>query len=484
MASGAKSMGNRIQQTITQGMARPKTGTAQEEHYFRLCLRWVATRAALVWLVVGLALGGTLVPLSLVAQEQQQDEQKQEDAEQQKDKKKSGRLGLQPEGVDKGMDAELERVGTITFTAQYGVQNITNFLHHPETGEQRQVVIDDYGSGYMTLILSLRFGTHVQGWEDINNGFRYNRSNKGFFTDFEFGIKTYGFGNASEQFATNPLSFTMKHTGGPNTLPGGVDEHTVTLAERKELGDDIKAVFPWQYVDENDEIQTIFLYTEDDSYPAGFDTTDDSIQKLLESHGPAATKSMTVFINSYYHFNLFHWLFGLVGADLGTVFDSSIGLSLRFNRYVDYTDFNRFVSYNTDNIQPVIGIITRNYINFGKKLRTKLVYMFPVVGFWGNLANRHDINQEEHIAEVAIEYYVMPYIYLSVGAQYSYYPFNDAHPHSKIRNSPEGGDDEISDNLDRVRGIYFADGEYNHGFYQDRREAWEIYGAVSFDLNL
>ncbi len=399
-----------------------------------------------------------------------------------------------PDDADKGMKKEFKRVGTVTFTLQGGVQNITNHLEHSTTGERRDIIIDDFGALYYTVILGLRFGTHAQGWENINNGFRYNRSNKGFFTDFEFGIKTYNFGGKTADYAYYPTQFTIQHAGGPNTLTDRlgnvVDSHVITLAERTKVGDNMVAIFPWQTVVGgqvvDDPSYDPLLNDKDDLYHImGINTGDTNVRQMLESHGAAATKSMTIFINSYYHFNFFHWMFGLVGLDLGTVFDSSIGLSFRLNRYVDITDFNRFVSYNNDNFTGNIGVITRNYINFGKKLRTKLSYMFPIVGFFVNRLQMDDLNAEEHIAEIAVEYYAVSYIYLSVGFQYSYYPFNSKSAESVIRTQPEGGDAEVIDGLRPVgRGIVFTDGQYNHGFNQIRRDAWEIYFAVSFDLNL
>lgn len=383
--------------------------------------------------------------------------------------------------ADKG-----KRVGTITLTLQGGVQNITNHLENPLTGEKRQIIIDDYSSPYYTMILALRGGTHVEGWEDINNGFRYNRSNRGFFTDVEFGIKTYQLGNKGN-LTNYPQQFTIKHVGGPNTL---VDRYgntftsqTITLGSREEVGDSTVSVHPWQEVVDGVVVDT-GDYTDNDYYNyLGIDTEDDDVRAMLESHGVASTKSMTIFINSYYHFNFFHTLFNYIGINLGSVFDASIGLSLRFNRYVDFTDFNRFVSYNSDNFDSVIGIISRNYINFGRKLRLKLSYMFPVVGFLANKFEAKNINAEEHIAEIAFDYYALPYVYLSAGFIYTYYPFNKNHSDYTIRTTPEGGDAEIIEDVRPTgRGIDFT-GIYNDGFVQPLRTSWEAYIAVSVDVN-
>jgi len=377
-------------------------------------------------------------------------------------------------------------VGTITFTIQGGVQNITNYIEKPTTGEKRQIIIDDFGSPLITMILAMRFGTHTEGWENINNGFRYNRSNKGFFTDFEFGIKTYSFGGNSAEYASYPSTFTIKHTGGPNTLPGGYTEQQIILGSQEKVGENFVSLLPWEQVVDGVVVQDPSKYADNDYINfLGIDTTDADVRKILESHGVAATKSTTIFFNSYYHFNLFHEMFSWIGLNLGTFFDSSIGLSLRLNKYVDIADFNRFVSYNNDNYGSVLGIISRNYFNFGKKLRWKVSYMFPVVGFFSNKLKGDQMNSEEHILETSVDFYAMPYIYISVGLQYSYFPFNKYHSDYTIRTAPEGGDAEIIPGVrDIGRGITFVDGVYNYGFVQTRRDAWEIYGAVSFDVNL
>lgn len=396
--------------------------------------------------------------------------------------------GTLKEVADQGNKKKFKSVGTVTLTLQGGIQSITNYLRNNDTGEERTIEISDAGSPYSTIILSLRFGTQVEGWEDINNGFRYNRSNRGFFTDFEFGVKTYSFGSSrTDSFASFPTKFTINHTAGPNTLGSngnGIDSlgneissQEITLGERVKSGDNTIALFPWEVLDGITGLtsEDPTKYSDNDYYNyLGIDTTDAGVRDILKSHGVAATKSMTIFINSYYHL-----------LSLGSFFDSSMGLSFRLNRYVDFTDLNRFVSYNSDNFDTVIGIIFRNYFNFGKKARLKASYMFPIVGFFTNRLKRDDFNQEEHIAELSIEYYAIPFVYVSLGAQYSYFPYNKRHPYSNIRNAPEGGDAEVIPGVRPVgRGITFIPGQYNYGFSQTRRDSLEIYLSVSFDVNL
>lgn len=324
-------------------------------------------------------------------------------------------------------------IGTVTFRMTYGLYDFESIYGNPATDHERIYSLN-VGWPMIGGELAVRLGKDKKNYHyDPGAGFSYYRSNRGIFTDFEFGIK-------SLYNDPQPSSYdlTIKNNGQTDF------EGTVDLGLDQTYTDDTTGT-------------TVTTSVFDSSQEAA---QKDGITALARSrYGAVSAKATLFYLNTYYHLTPLNYILNF-GSDF-LWYDASLGPSLRVAHYGDYGDPARMQALNNDNTRASFALVLRQYIQLHSRFRLRAHYYYPFVGELARLFKAPQFNYDEHILDAGVDIYLIKYIYLSFGYEYHLWQINGS---SEDRFNQSG--DVISN---------------REGLEIKSRTSGEFYGAIAFE---
>lgn len=342
-----------------------------------------------------------------------------------------------PENLDKKQRAKVRNdgnFGTVTLRAAIGFYNFETQYMNPTQGIQRNYSLP-FASPIVNVELAIRMGSDKEGYHSVRGaGFHYYTSNTGLFTDMELGVKTMG----QDLY---PSRYQFSQTGGAGATKGTMD---VDLGADQKVSDTVT--------------NTVFDPTQPGAQKDGISLTN------RKRYGVVAASYTSVYFNNYYRLTPLNWILNF-GKGFSW-FDASLGPSLRVNHYTDYGDPVRFLNNINDNTWATLMLVYRQYIQPIDILRLRMHYYYPLVGQIARLVKNNRVNQDEHILDVGVDFYLIKFVYVTVGYEYRYW---NASPYAANR-------------LNRSTGADF--GNTRDGLELKSRTSGDFYLGVAADLAL
>ncbi|MCS6984043.1 MAG: hypothetical protein NZM25_02805 [Leptospiraceae bacterium] len=325
-------------------------------------------------------------------------------------------------------------LGSITIRLSYGLYNFETVIRNPATQDERR-----YSLAYPWFMIggevAVRIGRDETGFHDNNKetGFIYYRSNRGLFTDMEFGFRTF----AQEEDSSQPTVYKYQSTNL------GSQTYIVDLGATQ-------------------EVNGFQIISYDPNANNGAGLKDGITTSMRIRYGGRAARVSMFYFNNYYHLTPLNFL-----LNFGSSFrwyDGSLGVSMRAFYYSDYSDPERMLENRDDNTNATFALVLRQYFQFHPRVRLRSHYYYPFVSHLARSLRNHTFNEEEHVFDTGIDIYVISYIYVSVGYEYHLWRHNPKSPRRLLRYSP----------------VFTA----RQGYENVMRTSGEFYGAVAVDIPL
>lgn len=326
--------------------------------------------------------------------------------------------------------------GTITVAFSAGLYNFTNKTENPNTNTSRTYSLPFDGL-YTTMLgfdAAFRLGRDKDKDHDSGTGFHYYRSNKGIFTDFEFGAK-------AQRTENKPSRFDFSESSAAGTTNAAVDlgADTTTLPASSTAVQNLSK--------------------------AGISS------QLKQAVGTKAAEVTMFYANTYYHLTPLNFILNWGSAFRW--FDSSIGPSLRVWYYRDYSDPVRTANRNDDWTYATFMVVYRQYIQFHSLVRLRTHFYFPALSYFTQLAKSPRFNENEFILNTALEFYAIRLgsvgAIVSVGYEGHWWTANPYSTDRYVRTGFTG--DTVTDSV-------YA------GFEHKTRTSWEAFATVAFEFHL
>lgn len=294
--------------------------------------------------------------------------------------------------------------GTFTMRFSYGLYDYQTNYYNPSTEVQR-IYTDTFAHPFIGFEMAFRMGHDKYGFYAPDNpaGFHYYRSNRGIFTDFEIGMKTY--------YDKRPTKYnvTVNCNGADKTSCNGQSSATENVDLAEEL-----------YYYDIYGITTYYSQSQDEGAKL-----DNITPKIRKSAGQDASIVNLYYFNNFFHFTPLNYLLNF-GSSFKW-FDASIGPSLRIFHYADYGDYKELHPSENDNSYATIAIVYRQYVKlFSDSLRWRLHYYWPAFSEIARLTDDKTFNEAEQVIDTGIDIYLISYFYITVGYEYHIWNVNSA----------------------------------------------------------
>ena len=292
-------------------------------------------------------------------------------------------------------------IGSIGLKLSFGLSDFNS--DYQNSSETRRYSLE-YPFPTAGFELSLRMGHDKNKFFSSKNGPTYYRSNKSFFLDMELGGKFFcGIGGTTDNQnnCRPPTHYTYQRTNSANALGKSTTVHTDSLAE---------------------------LRVSDNRSAANADGISDP-DATFRATGQKAAFQTTVYFNNYFHFTPLNYIMNF-GSSFRW-FDSSFGPSLRISRYGDYGDPLRMQSINNDAIFSNLDLVIRLFMHipFTKdRIRLRAHGYYPLFSQINRLFRGRELNNEEYIVDGGIDVFIIKFVYISAGFEYSYWKINPNSP--------------------------------------------------------
>jgi hypothetical protein len=338
-----------------------------------------------------------------------------------------------PEAKYENLDiSKNETRGTVTVSFSAGLYNFTSKTENPYTKTTRSYTLPFDYTTVFGMDLAFRFGKDKEKDHDTKTGFHYYRSNRGIFTDFELGLKV-------QRTENKPSRFNFSESGPSGSVDLPLDLGT-----------------PYSATSTGTSAQNM--------QRAGI------TPQLRQAYGNVAADVTMFYANTYYHMSPLNFIMNF-GSGFRW-FDASIGPSLRFWYYKDFSDPVRIATRNDDWTRATFMIVYRQYIQFHPLVRLRAHFYFPALTYFTQLAKSPRFNENEFILNTALEVVAIRIgnIGLVVSGGYEgHWWFVNPYSSDKYVRTGFAGDTT-------------TDASYA-GFEHKNRTSWELFASVGVDYH-
>ncbi len=291
--------------------------------------------------------------------------------------------------------------GHVAVKLGFGLYDFTSTYNNSSTLESREYSLP-FPYAMASWEVAVRMGKEKDGFFAPANdvGFNYYRSNKGFFVDLEIGGSFYcGPGTANSEWECEPPSF-YSYKSIQNGVVGA--EKTVTLSDLSP--------------------ETLLTTASENAQNAAGDDVSNDLIRAAGSKGSVAT---LFYFNNFFHLTPVNWLLNF-GSSF-SLFDTSLGPSLRIARYSDYGDPVKHQGNTNDNTIANVMLAARVYMHVpftSDRLRLRGHFYYPFYSHLARVFNDKESNNEEYIINGGVDIALIKYLHLGFGYQWNFWRIN------------------------------------------------------------